>query len=199
MSEWEVAGTVLIACKCSWGCPCNFNAPPTTGDCEGGWAWLVDRGRYGDVSLDGLGLSLWADWPGAIHEGDGRAVAYIDERADDSQRHALTALVRGEAGGPWAVFKDTYTLEGPQPARYEFQAAAHESSLRIGDFVELELQPILNPVTGVPAHPEMLLPEGLVVKRASLAASKVFRVQDGISYDHSGQYTAFAEFQYEGP
>src|SRR6476646_4454560 len=30
-------GTVLIACNCDWGCPCNFNAPPTTGTCAGGW------------------------------------------------------------------------------------------------------------------------------------------------------------------
>src|SRR5207245_1308574 len=116
MSEWTAAGTVLMACSCNWGCPCNFNAPPTTGDCEGGWTWLVEHGRYGDVPLDGLGLSVYADWPGAIHEGDGRAVAFIDERADDAQRRALISLVRGEAGGPWAVFINTYAMEDPSSA-----------------------------------------------------------------------------------
>lgn len=42
----------------------------------------------------------------------------------------------------------------------------------------------------------MVLPEGLVVKRGRLAASKVFQVRDGIRYDHSGQYAAFGPFTY---
>jgi len=34
------------------------------------------------------------------------------------------------------------------------------------------------------------------VKRGGLAASKVFRVQGGVQYDHSGQYAAFGRFDY---
>lgn len=56
-----------------------------------------------------------------------------------------------------------------------------------------------NPVTGAELHPEMVLPEGLVVKRASLAASRRFEVShDDVAYDHSGQYTAFGRFDYAG-
>ena len=43
------------------------------------------------------------------------------------------------------------------------------------------------------AHPER--PEGLVVKRAGVAASSIFRVGD-LDYDHSGQYAAFGHFDY---
>src|SRR5262245_31089803 len=39
--KWELTGTVLVACNCDWGCPCNFNARPTAGKCEGGWTWHV--------------------------------------------------------------------------------------------------------------------------------------------------------------
>jgi hypothetical protein len=42
----------------------------------------------------------------------------------------------------------------------------------------------------------MVLPEGLVVKHGSLAASTVFRVTDELGYDHSGQYAAFGRFDY---
>jgi hypothetical protein len=42
----------------------------------------------------------------------------------------------------------------------------------------------------------MLLPEGLVVKRGSLAASTVFRVKGDVAYDHSGQYAAYGRFDY---
>jgi Protein of unknown function (DUF1326) len=36
----------LVACNCDYGCPCNFNALPTQGKCEGGWTWHVDGGGF---------------------------------------------------------------------------------------------------------------------------------------------------------
>jgi hypothetical protein len=106
---WTIEGTLMIACNCDYGCPCNVNGRPTTGKCEGGWTWHVDSGRYGTTALDDLNFSIFADWPGAIHEGGGRAVSYIDARADEGQQQAIEALVRGEAGGPWAIFITTST------------------------------------------------------------------------------------------
>ena len=110
MSAWNLAGRVVIACNCDLGCPCNFNARPSHGKCEGGWIWSIDNGTIDGVSVDSLGVALYADWPGAIHEGGGRAVAYLDDRADERQRAALTRLLRGEVGGPWAIFSKTYEL-----------------------------------------------------------------------------------------
>lgn len=196
MAGWKLNGNVLIACNCDWGCPCNFNARPSRGHCEGGWIWLIDEGHVDAVRLDGLGVATFADWPGAIHEGGGRAVAYMDERADESQRAALTRVLRGELGGPWGIFFKTYELAGPKFARFDVEIAQHASRARIGDTIELELQTIRNPVTNAEVHPEMVLPEGLVVKRGGLAASKVFRVSGDVQYDHSGQYAAFGRFEY---
>ena len=198
MTDWSLSGTVLIACSCDWGCPCNFNARPTQGFCQGGWTWIIDQGRVGDVDVGGLAVSVFAAWPKAIHEGDGRAFAVIDDRADDSQLQALMPLVRGELGGPWGIFINTYALEGPNPARYTIELADHATSMKIGDIVDLQIMPITNPVTGAEAHPEMILPEALVVNHAKLAATKTFRVNDGISYDHSGKYSSFGRFEYEG-
>lgn len=194
--DWHLSGNVLIACNCDWGCPCNFNARPTHGDCEGGWLWAIEYGEVGGVALDGRALAVFADWPGAIHEGGGQAVCYVDDRADEQQAAALTSLARGELGGPWAVFANTYDLSGPYPARFEVALDGHATRAAVGEAVELELQPIRNPVSGAEAHPEMVLPEGLVLKRGALAASKVFRVHDGVRYDHSGQYAAFGPFDY---
>ena len=196
MAAWRLNGKVLIACNCDWGCPCNFNARPSRGDCEGGWIWMIDQGHVKDVSLDGLGLALFADWPGAIHEGGGRAAAYVDDRASDAQRIALTSVVRGELGGPWGLFAKTYQLAEPDRARFEVHMADHQSHAKIGELIELELQTIRNAVTQAEVHPEVVLPEGLVVKRGSMAASKVFRVGGGVEYDHSGQYAAFGSFDY---
>jgi len=200
MSEqWSIRGTLLIACNCDYGCPCNVNGRPTTGKCEGGWTWHVDEGRYGDTALDGLNFSVYADWPGAIHEGGGRAAAFLDEQADGDQRRALTTLIRGDAGGPWEIFINTYELEGPAPVPYEVELAGERSSFRIGSVAELQVEPITNPVTGAEVHPKLILPEGLVTNEANLFRSQRFRVEDGVRYDHSGRYAAVCPFSYSGP
>jgi hypothetical protein len=196
MAGWEVNGNVLIACNCDWGCPCNFNALPSRGYCEGGWIWLIERGHVDDVGLDGLGIALCAKWPGAIHEGGGRAACYLDDRADAPQRSALTKVLRGELGGPWGIFIKTYALAEPAVVQFDVHLADHATRARLGSVLELELQAIRNPVTQAEAHPEIVLPEGLVVKRGSIAASKVFRLADHVQFDHSGQYAAFGRFEY---
>ncbi len=82
---------MLVACNCEYGCPCNFNAPPSHGKCEGGWTWHVTRGAFASVPLDGLNFSVYVKWPGAIHEGNGEALILVDERSDDRQREAVAA------------------------------------------------------------------------------------------------------------
>jgi hypothetical protein len=191
----RVTGDVLIACNCDYGCPCNFNARPSRGFCEGGWVWMIERGQVDDVEVSGLAVALFAKWPGAIHEGGGRATCYIDARATDAQRGALTRIVRGEVGGPWGLFIKTYELVGPVAAPFEIHLAGHGSHARIGDVVTLQFDIIRNPVTQAEVHPEVMLPEGLVVNRAAMARSSVFQVGD-LGYDHSGQYAAFGRFDY---
>ena len=56
--KWTMEADYLRACNCDYGCPCEFDAPPTQGFCEGVGAWRINRGRYGDVALDGLGQSF---------------------------------------------------------------------------------------------------------------------------------------------
>jgi hypothetical protein len=196
--SWSLSGTILIACNCDWGCPCNVNGRPTEGHCEGGWTWHVETGSFGDVSLDGLSFSVFADWPGAIHEGGGQAVAFVDEQAGDEQLEALRTIVRGDAGGPWSLFIATYELSGPHPAPYEVVLDGDRSRYRIGDVAELELEPITNPVSGAEIHPRLILPEGLVTDEAALLSSRRFAVRDGIAYDHSGRYGAVGPFAYSG-
>ena len=198
--SWNLTGTVVVACNCDYGCPCNFNALPTQGHCEGGWTWRVDEGRYGEVSLDGLSFSVYVKWPGAIHEGGGHAVILVDERADDPQRAAIGRLVSGDVGGPWGVLGWTWpTVDGPYAVPYEFDADDVSWRLKAGDLVEVESEPIRNPVTDAEVHPAAVLPEGLIFKEGRFGSSKRFHVGDGIALDHSGKYTSIAAFQYAGP
>ena len=198
MPNWKVKGTVLVACNCDYGCPCNFNAPPTRGDCEGNWTWHIENGRYGEVDLDGLTLAVFADWPKAIHEGGGKAVAYYDERADERQREALENLVRGGEGGPWGIFINTYELLDVIPAPIDVKVDGEHSSYKVGDAAELQMEPIKNPVSGAEVRAAVVLPTGLVFKEGWCAASTVFRVDGEVSYDHSGKNAEYAEFEYSG-
>jgi len=191
-------GTLMIACNCDYGCPCNVNGRPTTGKCEGGWTWHIESGSYGTTALDELNFSIFADWPGAIHEGGGQAISFMDERADDSQRRALTELAQGRAGVPWGLFANTYQLEGPDPVPYQVDVANGHSYYRVGDVAELRVEPITNPVTGDEIHPRLLLPEGLLVRDLGLFASQKFKVKGNIGYDHSGRYAAVGAFANSG-
>jgi hypothetical protein len=198
--SWQLQGTVLIACNCDYGCPCNFNGLPTTGKCEGNWNWHIEDGSYGDVALTGLTMSMAVNWPGAIHEGGGDALVVIDEQADPRQRAALRTLLSGTAGGPWKIITTTIAkTSGPHYAPYEVSIASYHSRVRAGTYVTVEMEPVKNKVTGAEVHPRMLLPEGFIVKEGDLGASSTFRVEGDVSFDHSGRYAAVGPFDYQGP
>ena len=196
---WTLKGTVVVACNCDWGCPCNFNAPPTKGCCEGGWAWRVDAGAVGNVRLDGLTFGLFAKWPGAIHQGNGEAVVLIDDRASDRQEAAIRTLVSGTVGGPWGVLGWTWPTMHPfRRVPFEVTIDGIRARVHAPGALDIDSTIIKNPVTGAEAHPGIVLPEGLIVKHADLGCSSRFQLTGAINFDHSGQYTAVGPFDYTG-
>jgi hypothetical protein len=198
--DWELKGTVVVACNCDYGCPCNFNALPTQGKCEGSWTWHVDRGAFGDTSLDDLSFTVAVKWPGAIHEGNGQAVILVDDRADQAQSDAIATLLSGDAGGPWSVLAWTWpTVHGPKPVPYAVKLEGVNSRVKAGDSFEVVSETIKNPVTGAEVHPGATLPEGIVFKQGDFGSSTTFRLSDEVSYEHPGKYTAVAAFEYSGP
>ncbi len=69
IKHWEIRGREFVNCNCAYGCPCQFNALPTHGDCQGVGAIAIDQGHYDGVPLAGL-IGVWLlSWPKAIHEG----------------------------------------------------------------------------------------------------------------------------------
>jgi hypothetical protein len=95
---WKVHAYFLDACNCDWGCPCQFNAKPTHGNCEGVAGYHIVTGIYGtNIKLDGLNMALIASWPGQLHEGHGKASYYIDNRANERQFEALSNIITGRA------------------------------------------------------------------------------------------------------
>jgi hypothetical protein len=62
----------------------------------------IDRGSYDGTSLDGLNVALAMHTPGPMADGNWTVAAYIDQRANDKQTEALSAIFTGAAGGPMA-------------------------------------------------------------------------------------------------
>jgi len=200
MTDWHLRGHVILACNCDFGCPCNFNALPTTGHCDGNWNWHITDGAYGDVSLSGLTFSLASNWPAAIHQGNGVGILVIDERANPAQRAALETLANGTAGGPWKIIRATIAkLNGPLFAPYDVKIDGYNSRIRAGSYIALQMETVKNATTKAESHPRAILPEGFVFKDGMLGRSSSFKVAGPVSFDHSGKYAAAAEFEYQGP
>ena len=63
MIPWEIHAIQVTNCNCDYGCPCQFNALPTYGTCEAAEGIKINKGFYGDVSLDGLTVAMIASGP----------------------------------------------------------------------------------------------------------------------------------------
>ncbi len=188
--SWNYKGEILTACSCDWGCPCNFNAPPTQGFCEGGWAIKIKEGKYKDLPLDGVGFALICKWPRAIHEGEGTARLWIDAGADNQQKEAVDQIVRGKIGGrPWPIFAATidHWLETTY-APFEWEFDGENSRYEIGEEVHLTLTPMRNPVTGKPVAAKILLPDALTCHELNMTSSESFSVfSPGLKYAWPGK------------
>ena len=101
VDQWHVAGDWFDVCKCEVPCPCTFAQAPTYGDCEGILAWHIREGHYGDTRLDGLNVVALGVFEGNIWARMTKATMgmFMDERADDAQRQALTVIFSGQGGG----------------------------------------------------------------------------------------------------
>jgi len=123
----------------------------------------------------------------------------IDEKADQAQRDGLTAILTGKAGGPFAILANTLTqVHGPQFLPMEVNVNGANSTVKAGSAVELEMEPIKNPVTGADAFPGVTLPQGLLYSTSTRASSKSFRVSAGVEFESSGKDAAFSPFDWSG-
>lgn len=202
-TRWHINGDYILACNCDYGCPCNFNAPPTMGFCEGSGGFQVTEGAYGDVRLDGLKAFMNLKWPGAIHEGGGTAAYYIDESGTPEQREALLKIVSGEAGGmPFEVFASTFSkvLE-PRFVKIDFKFAGKDSEATVGGLTKICFEPIRNPVTKAESLAKVLLPQGFVFQEGEQYSLKEYWVKDGeeLDFAYPGKCAELAKVRWEGP
>jgi hypothetical protein len=198
MTPWEIRGTELINCNCAYGCPCQFSALPTEGYCEAVGAFHIDEGHYGDVELNGLTIALAAHWPGPIHEGKGKCLPIVDEKANPEQREALLKIMSGQDTDPFAtvfaVFATTFDeVYDPvfAPIAYEVDVEARRGTIRVDGVFDTKGEPIRNPVSGEEQRARIELPNGFEYEVAEVA-SATSRAQGPIAMELNDSYAQFA-------
>ena len=199
MTAWAIKGRELVNCNCDYGCPCQFNAMPTTGNCEAAIGYQFDEGHFGDVKLDGLRAAAVYYWPGPVHEGNGKMQLIVDEGANDAQRSALIRIMQGEETEPMATVWAVYAAMCPtkldplsRTIDLEIDVENRVGRIVVPGVFETTGEPIRNPVTGQIHRARIDLPDGFEYEIAEIGSASTKATGD-IKLNLENSYGQFAE------
>jgi hypothetical protein len=161
-------------------------------------AWHIDQGRFGDVNLDGLNAVLAAHAPGHMLEVKWKVALYVDERANQDQRGALTQIFSGQEGGHLAGLSPLIgEVLGVKAAPIEYRSEGKRRSLRLGDVADAEIDGLPGQDGGdvtIENHPFAAVPGFPAV----VAKSKQMRFADyGLKCEVSNKNGFFSPFAYQ--
>ena len=201
--EWSMQGVQFANCNCAVGCPCQFNALPTHGHCRAHTFVQIDKGRFGDVPLDGLRWGLFGQWPGPIHLGNGTFQVIVDECADASQRAAIEAVGQGRETEPgtliWQVFSTTVTKTLPtlfKSIELTIDEKAGTAQVKVPGLIESSAGPIINPMTKTAHRARVTLPTGFEFTEAEFVSGKAKGSSGTIQLDFDNTHAHLAKIHW---
>ena len=150
-TTWSLKGKGYEFCNCQPGCTCNFSGFPTSpdGSCKAAVGTHIVEGSCGDVDLSDIKAVAVFDWPGPIHEGNGRAVFIVPPAVTDEQLGAMAQIFTGQLGGlPWSILGTTYEVAGVVREEVEIDDDGIHSGFRVPGVGEARGTTLKNPVTG---------------------------------------------------
>ena len=196
-TPYRVKAESVEACNCQHGCNCQFAGFPNEGKCEFIIGFEVTDGRFGDVSLNGVRLAVTAKYPGAIHQGHGHVVLFIDESATEAQANAVVSILSGQMGGmPWQALAGTIEkFEGPIRKPVQIKIAGEKSEVRVPGAIEMQFTPLRDPVSGAEKEVHIVYPKGgFFWNDARMATTVTMRAQHGdFKLEWPSRYAAAAE------
>lgn len=201
--EWSMQGAEYSNCNCAWGCPCQFHALPTHGNCNAYCFVQIEKGRFGDVTLDGLRWGILASWPGPIHHGNGTFQAIVDERADARQHAAIEAVSHGRETEPgkliWQVFSTTVTKVLPtltKPIDLSIDLTTRRAKVSVPGVVEGNAEPLRNDVTGADLPIRVILPVGFEFNEAEFVNGRGRTINGEIDLKFDGTHAHLAHIHW---
>ena len=140
---WKIEGTYFENCNCDFACPCTVTslAAASTGDrCQVVLNYHVQRGEIDGVDVSGRSVSIVADAPKQMMDGNWSLGLIIDDKASKQQVDKLAGVFSGALGGPMA---DLAPLVGKNlgveqhPIEYHEKGGHH--GVRIGSDIVIEV------------------------------------------------------------
>ncbi|MCH8226087.1 MAG: DUF1326 domain-containing protein [Chloroflexi bacterium] len=198
---YTLEGSILEVCDCNVLCPCWIGEDPDNGTCDSIIAYHIDRGTINGVDVSGLTMAMLAHIPGNVLDGNFRAVAYLDDKASQTQIDALLAAFGGKLGGP---LEDMAKLVGETVAvvttTIEFHVKEGRGTLKIGDEAEAIMEPYRGP------NGEITTLNGSIFSTipgspAYVSKASRYRVKNaalGLDIDLEGHNAIQGSFRFEG-
>ena len=200
MSKWWWKADFIESCNCAHGCPCNFTGIPTDGTCKAVGTYWVREGAYDGTRIDGLGVAWMLYWPNPIHLGNGRCTIFIDERANEKQREALSEIVSGKAGpgGPFEIFAPTFS-EAPSVrfGRFRFEREGKRGLVELNEAAHVQIGPVLSDMDQSEADAHLVLPSGFIFRDARIVNTDKCEVMlPDLQFQYTDSSAFFSEVEY---
>jgi hypothetical protein len=199
---WQVSGQYYETCSCDFVCPCvpgQMAVKPSKGSCTFAMAFQIERGRYGAISLDGLGFIVLGLTPEVMGKGNWSVGLVTDDRASVEQRDAMTSIASGAAGGPMAALSGLLgKFLGVQSAPIRFDRSGATWSVNASSLVDMAAAGAMgiNPAATQPLHLDHT--GHPAADRFALAHASKSHVHalgldwDDVSGTNNGQYAPFS-------
>jgi len=198
--NWWAKGLLFENCNCQLICPAHisFKQNCTHERCTGYWAIRFEEGVYGDIPLRGLGAVVLFETSQRMYEGGWIEGLYLDENADESQREALETILKGNAGGPWAIlarFVETW-LE-TRTVGLKFEDEGRKKTLSVEGLFETRIEAL----KGNPGPEAVLVnlyntihgPTHVLARGSSRCADR------GLAIATEGTHALYSQFSWQGP
>jgi hypothetical protein len=150
--NWTCNATIIEACSCPMFCQCYFNDKPAShpGCCPPGAdvkdaprycrfnnAYKVNKGMYGDVSLDGVKWWITGDLGGDFSDGEmDWAICHFDPSVKKEQREGIQAVL----GALYPVRWGSFTIGEDKPIEWTANRERAVAKLDGGKAGEVVLQ-----------------------------------------------------------
>ncbi|KGJ92266.1 DUF1326 domain-containing protein [Colwellia psychrerythraea] len=198
-NTWSLSMHQIECCNCSHGCGCQFSGFPDSesGSCEALIGFYIKSGHLNTLDLANIKVILAAAWPKAIHQGDGKAILFIDSAASLEQVAAIASIFTGQFGGmPFEALAGTFSeLEGPIVTEIQMETDDKKSSFSIPDVIEVEHTPLINPMNGEDQNVHITYPDGgFFWNDGIIGTTKSMSIKHNMmSFNHVGHFAAKAE------
>ena len=141
--SWKIEGTYFESCNCTFACPCtvtSFGTSATQDRCRVILNYHVHRGEIDHVDVSGRSVSIVADAPANMLEGNWSVGVIIDDKASKEQVDKLAGVFSGAMGGPMASIAPLIgKVLGIEQHPIEFHEKGHHHGVKIGHDINVEV------------------------------------------------------------